>query len=207
MDHLRDQLTETPHRYFILHKPINMVTKFVSPDKVGLLGDLGIDFPSGIHAVGRLDKNSEGLLILTTNKKVTRLLFEGEIPHKRVYLVLVKHKVTSDSLQKLREGISIRVKGGGQYITAPSEVEIVDNPYAYFESRQGIPPYEPFTWLKITLTEGKFRQVRKMVWETGHRCLRLIRISIEELQLNKLKPGEIQEIPETDFFGKLNINI
>ncbi|WP_261387849.1 hypothetical protein [Chitinophaga pinensis] len=62
-----------------------MVSQFISPDKVRLLGDLDFDFPEGTHAVGRLDNNSEGLLLLTTNKKVTRLLFESEQPHKRAY--------------------------------------------------------------------------------------------------------------------------
>ncbi|HEV7620809.1 MAG TPA: pseudouridine synthase, partial [Flavisolibacter sp.] len=81
------------HRYFIVHKPLNMVSQFISKDDVGLLGDLDFKFPEGTHAIGRLDSNSEGLLILTTNKKVTKLLFQGEQPHKRTYLVEVNHAV------------------------------------------------------------------------------------------------------------------
>jgi len=64
-----------PHRYFIIHKPRNMVSQFVSSHDVRLLGDLDFDFPEGTHAIGRLDKDSEGLLLLTTNKRITRLLF------------------------------------------------------------------------------------------------------------------------------------
>ena len=62
------------HRYFIVNKPYNIVSQFVSSHRVGLLGDLAFDFPEGTHAIGRLDNNSEGLLLLTTNKKITKLL-------------------------------------------------------------------------------------------------------------------------------------
>src|ERR1700722_19042725 len=103
-----------PHRYFCIYKPFNMVSQFISPDKVGLLGDIDFDFPEGTHAIGRLDNHSEGLLVLTTNKKVTRLLFESEVPHKRTYLVQVSHEVTPESLEMLRTGVTIRVKGGGE---------------------------------------------------------------------------------------------
>ena len=81
--HLAHRMTEAAHRYFIIHKPFDMVSQFVSPDDVNLLGDLDFNFPEGTHAIGRLDNHSEGLLILTTNKKVTRLLFQGLLPHKR----------------------------------------------------------------------------------------------------------------------------
>ena len=74
------------HRYFIVNKPGNMLSQFVGSD-LPMLGDLDFDFPEGIHAVGRLDMSTEGLLILTTNKKVTKLLFQSDVSHKRVYLV------------------------------------------------------------------------------------------------------------------------
>src|ERR1700712_1142101 len=100
------------YRYFIINKPYNMVSQFISPDNVGLLGDIDFDFPEGIHAIGRLDNLSEGLLILTTNKKVTKLLFQGETPHKRTYLVRVKNIVSPESLERLRTGVTIKIKGG-----------------------------------------------------------------------------------------------
>jgi 23S rRNA pseudouridine2457 synthase len=89
-------MSEPINRYFIINKPYNMVSQFVSPDDVGLLGDIAFDFPEGIHAIGRLDNLSEGLLILTTNRKVTKLLFQGEAPHKRTYLVRVKNVVSAE---------------------------------------------------------------------------------------------------------------
>ena len=192
-------------RYFIINKPANMVSQFVSSHKVGLLKDLHFNFPEGIHAVGRLDSRSEGLLILTTNKKVTRLLFESEITHKRKYLVQVKKLVNEDCLQQLRTGVSIRVKGGKDYITKPCEAEIVENPACFLKTVKTVPEYGSFTWLLITLTEGKFHQVRKMVAAVRHQCIRLIRVSIEDLLLADLLPGEVRELSETELFQKLKI--
>src|SRR6476659_1354965 len=95
------------HRYFILNKPVNMVSQFVSTHDVKLLSSINFEFPEGTHAIGRLDKNSEGLLLLTTDKKVTRLLFQGKQPHKRTYLVQVKNKVSPETVVKLASGILI----------------------------------------------------------------------------------------------------
>ncbi len=182
-----------------------MVSQFISSDKVGLLGDLDFDFPEGTHAIGRLDNNSEGLLILTTNKKVTRLLFLGDKPHKRVYLVQINNILSSDNLQKLRTGVSIRIKSGDFYNTPACEVEVVEEPEKIYRTAYNNNANGKHTWLLITLTEGKFRQVRKMMAAVKHRCKRLIRISIEELELEGLESGCVKEIYENDFFEKLNI--
>ena len=195
-----------PHRYFILNKPYNMVSQFVSTHAVNLLGDIGFNFPEGIHAIGRLDNLSEGLLILTTNKKITRLLFEAKTPHKRTYLVLVNHTVSEERLQQLREGITFRVRGGEYYTSLPCEAEIVEQPNISFPSPYTMTKNIRYTWLRITLTEGKFHQVRKMVAAIHHRCKRLIRVSIEDLKLGDLQPGCIKEIDENDFFALLKIS-
>jgi len=198
-------MSDSTNRYFIVNKPYNMVSQFISSHKVRLLSDLNFNFPEGTHAIGRLDSNSEGLLLLTTDKKVTKLLFESDEPHKRVYLVQVKRLVTDECAERLRTGVSIRVKGGGDYITAPCEVSIL-NPPEIFERQGGKGKlYGPFTWLQLTLTEGKFRQVRKMVDAVGHQCIRLVRTSIEDLQLGDLEPGGVKEIAENDFFRLLKI--
>lgn len=182
-----------------------MVSQFVSSHKVKLLGDLDYAFPENTHAVGRLDSNSEGLLILTTNKKVTRLLFEGEIKHKRTYLLQVEKIVSEETLQKLRTGVSIRTKGGEDYITAQCEVELVDKPENLFEGGYKTSEFKSYSWLLLTLAEGKFRQVRKMVAAVRHPCKRLIRISIEKLALGDLQPGSVKEMDEELFFKLLNI--
>ncbi len=192
-------------RYFIINKPYKMVSQFVSSHHVRVLGELGFNFPEGTHPIGRLDNDSEGLLIVTTDKRVTRLLFQGEIPHRRCYLVKVKYTVSEESLDRLRQGVSIQVRGGSQYITAPCEAERISEPVDLFHHEYETADYTPVTWLRITLTEGKFHQVRKMVAAVGHRCIRLIRISIEELTLEGLPAGGVKELPEARFFELLNI--
>lgn len=202
----KSKMEQQVHRYFIINKPYNMVSQFISPDKVGLLKDVPFNFPEGIHAIGRLDNYSEGLLILTTNKKVTKLLFESKTPHKRTYLVQVRDIVTPEKLLQLQKGVSIRIKGGGYYTTPPCEVSIVEKPIDLYKRENEFKEGLPNTWLLITLTEGKFHQVRKMVDAVRHRCKRLIRISIEDLALNNLQPGEVKEMEERDFFEQLKIN-
>jgi 23S rRNA pseudouridine2457 synthase len=199
-------MTPTTFRYFIINKPANMVSQFVSPDEVGLLSDLDYDFPEGTHAIGRLDSHSEGLLILTTNKRVTSLLFQGEVPHKRTYWVNVGYHVSQETLETLRTGIAIRVKGGGDYVTAPCEVDIIERPAILSKIKNEANENVPNTWLSITLTEGKFHQVRKMVRTAGHRCKRLVRASIEDLELGDLAPGGVKELEEVEFFRLLKID-
>ena len=199
-------MLSTQHRYFILNKPYNMVSQFVSTHNVKLLGDINFTFPEGTHAIGRLDNHSEGMLILTTNKKVTRLLFQGEQPHKRTYLVLVNKIVSEESLNLLRNGVEFTIQGDKKYLTIPCEVSIVINPPINFSSPYIMTDKVPFTWLSISLTEGKFHQIRKMVSAIHHKVKRLVRISIENLNLEDLQPGEVKEIEEKAFFQLLNID-
>jgi 23S rRNA pseudouridine2457 synthase len=191
------------HRYFILHKPYGMESQFISPHPGPLLGDLSFSFPPGTHAIGRLDKYSEGLLLLTTDKKITALLFESPVPHRRTYIVQVKHVVSEESLRQLRNGVSIRITGDLYYTTPPCEVDIVQP--LPFPSPRPFPPYVENTWLSITITEGKFRQVRKMVGAIHHRCMRLIRTSIEDMELGNLQPGEVKEVEQSFFFSQLKL--
>lgn len=198
-------MAEELNRYFIINKPYKMVSQFVSPDKVGLLTAIKYDFPPGIHAIGRLDNHSEGLLILTTDKRITKLLFESKVPHKRTYLVQVRDVVSPESLLKLQTGVTIIIKGGSSYTTTPCEVSIIEKPLNLYNREDEFLERLPNTWLLITLTEGKFHQVRKMVDAVRHRCKRLIRISIEDLLLENLQPGEVKEFKKSDFYSKLKL--
>ena len=195
----------TAHRYFLLYKPVNMVSQFVSSDKVRLLGAIDFNFPEGTHAIGRLDKDSEGLLLLTTDKKVTRLLFQGKMPHKRTYLVQVKNVMTTETAALLSSGIAISAPMGGEYMTTPCEVELVDKP-VYIQDAE-IPLHEKVknSWVKITLTEGKFHQVRKMVAVVQHKCVRLIRLSIEGIDISDILPGQVKEVSEQFFYQQLKL--
>lgn len=191
------------HRYFIINKPRNMVSQFVSSHEVGLLGQLDVDFPAGTHAVGRLDKDSEGLLILTTNKSITRKLFLARPAHLRTYLVMVQNEMSNQTLETLRNGISIKIKTGELYKAKPISIERVTNPIEVYPHAHDPRMAYPHTWLCITLAEGKYRQVRKMVLAARHRCLRLVRLSISQLELGTLAPGQVLEMDETAFLQKL----
>ncbi|MEO6000022.1 MAG: pseudouridine synthase [Chitinophagaceae bacterium] len=197
--------SETSNRYFLVYKPYNMVSQFLSSHTVRLLGDLDFTFPEGTHAIGRLDNHSEGLLILTTNKKLTRLLFQGETLHRRTYMVQVNYKVSDEALQRLRTGIVFQVKGGKDYLSTPCEANIIENPPNLYKAGYQLSRNLPYTWLLITLTEGKFHQVRKMISGIRHRVQRLIRVSIEDLLLGDLQPGEVKEVEENYLFEKLKI--
>ncbi len=182
-----------------------MVSQFVSPHAVPLLGDMGFNFPEGTHAIGRLDIDSEGLLILTTDKRVTRSLFLASKPHLRTYLVMVQNEITAATFQQLKEGIPIKIKKGEMYIAKPASIEIIKNPNQLSPFALDRREVFPHTWLLITLTEGKFRQVRKMVLAARHRCIRLIRLSISGINLGDLKPGEVREMDENTFYSLLGI--
>jgi 23S rRNA pseudouridine2457 synthase len=193
------------HRYFILYKPFNMVSQFIGNDGQRQLREINFDFPEGIHAIGRLDSHSEGLLLLTTNKKITKLLFESKVPHRRTYIVQALNVMNAETVTNLQKGVSIRVKGGGFWTTSPCEVELIDKPDDLFPVDNGLKEFIPHTWLRITLTEGKYHQIRKMLMVVRHKCRRLIRVSIEDMMLNDLPPGEVRELSESDFFRLLKI--
>ena len=203
----------TAHRYFVVHKPINMVSQFISSHDVNLLGSLNFDFPEGTHAIGRLDNHSEGLLLLTTNKKITKLLFQGSKPHTRTYLVQVKNKMTPATAAALANGIPISAPNGSQYLTSPCTISILENPAPYqhlFDASLLTPAIRVHqnvvtSWVLITLTEGKFHQVRKMVAAVHHKCVRLIRVAIEAIYLGDLPEGQVRELEEAAFFKLLDL--
>lgn len=199
-------MSDSSHRYFILNKPYNMLSQFVGDDfGNNMLGKIDFDFPEGTHAIGRLDNLSEGLLILTTNKKVTKLLFNSKILHKRTYLVQVDATITDKNIEDLRSGVPILLRGNTMWVTSPCEVERIEKPDECYNIVNTLHPRHPHAWLKITLTEGKYRQIRKMIIAVKNKCKRLIRISIEDLELGDLPVGQIREYSESDFFRMLKI--
>lgn len=196
-------MTAVTKRYFIINKPNNMVSQFISSHDVKLLGDMDFIFPEGTHAIGRLDSTSEGLLILTTDKSVTRKLFLAAEAHTRSYLVMVQHNMTAETLLHLQNGVSIPINDTDFYLAKPYSVKIINEPTSLYKYATDPREIYPHTWLLITLTEGKFRQVRKMVIAVKHRCLRLIRLSISNILLNDLAPGEVKELDEEEFYNLL----
>ncbi len=177
-----------------------MVSQFVSSDDVPLLGGIDFQFPEGTHAIGRLDKDSEGLLLLTTNKKITRLIFSGEKPHKRTYLVMLQNEMNEATFQQFKEGVIIKIKNGEDYVARPQSLLRVTDPVSLYPWAKDVREAYPHAWLLITLTEGKYRQVRKMALAVRHRCLRLIRLSMEDITIEGIVPGEVKELDEKTFY-------
>lgn len=182
-----------------------MISQFVSPYEQRLLGSIDFDFPPGTNAVGRLDNHSEGLLILTTDKSLTRRLLHPSKQHYRTYAVLVRGKVTEADLEILRNGVNIGNKGKGYHTTLPCDVKIITG--EQFAERE--PPYIQWgehTWLEFKLTEGKNRQIRKMCKEIKHHVQRLIRTHIEDLSIGALKPGEVRRYDKAEIEKLLHLS-
>lgn len=184
------------HQHFIIHKPFGYLSQFVNNQNKRknkkLLGALN-DFPEGTMAIGRLDETSEGLLLLTTDGVVSE-----EVRSKKVekeYFVQIDGQITAKAIQQLQEGIEISIKGK-KYKTLPCKTRQLD-PIPVFEPRIKKIRDErhgPTNWISITIREGKFRQIRKMTAAVGFPTLRLIRVRIGNIQLNKLKAGQIIEV-------------
>lgn len=193
------------HRYFVVYKPYHMLSQFIGPTDAPKLCDLDFDFPEGTHAIGRLDFHSEGLLLLTTNKRITKLLFQGSTPHQRVYWAQGIYHMQEETLTRLREGVSIRVAGGENWVTSPCEARLLEKPIHLPERADALPDFVPHSWVELILTEGKFHQVRKMMTAVRHKCKRLVRVAIEDIRIDGMQAGEVKELSEADFFAQLKL--
>lgn len=192
-------------RYFVIYKPYKMVSQFVSSHKLRLLCDLDYTFPEGTNAVGRLDNDSEGLLILTNDKSLVGKLMHPDRKRSKRYVVQVEKMVSEEKLNFLRNGVNILVKGKGEYFTKECEVNIIDKPNYLPERGHSFRDDLPQTWLEFVLKEGKNRQIRKMCSAVRHDCKRLIRTHIEDLDIIGMKAGEVKEIGQEELFRKLGI--
>jgi 23S rRNA pseudouridine2457 synthase len=184
------------HHHFLLHKPYGYISQFISNQrykrKKKMLGEL-YDFPEGTMAIGRLDEKSEGLLLLTTDGKVSDFITtRGKV--EKEYYAQVDGIITEKEIQQLQEGVEISIEGK-KYTTKPCKASIILPPnfpnrtQKIRDDRHG-----PTSWVSIILKEGKFRQVRKMTAVVGFPTLRLIRVRIGTIQLNDLSLGEVKEV-------------
>jgi len=184
------------HRHFIIHKPYGYLSQFVNNQNrrknKKLLGELG-DFPTGIMAIGRLDQTSEGLLLLTTDGKMSELVRSRKI--EKEYYVQVDGDITDNAINEIQSGLQISLKHK-KHNTLPCKAHKL-NPHPIFKNRSKKIRDErhgPSSWLSVTLTEGKFRQVRKMTAAVGFPTLRLIRARIGNIHLNEMETGDIIEV-------------
>jgi len=179
----------TKHQHFALHKPYGYLSQFIVNGKQKkrnkLLGEL-YDFPAGTMAIGRLDRNSEGLLLLTTDGKVSHDILSHK--YEKEYYVQVDGSITQEAIQQLKEGVKISLEGA-TYKTMPCEAKLMEAPKRLpIENRTPRDArHGPMSWISITLREGKYRQVRKMTAAVGFPTLRLIRVRIGAIKLTLTK--------------------
>jgi 23S rRNA pseudouridine2457 synthase len=193
------------NKYFIVHKPFNVLSQFTSEDGKKTLKDF-FDVPSNVYPVGRLDFDSEGLLILTDDKKLNQYLLNPLHLHEREYWVQVEGEITSQAIEKLQQGVPININGRihqtkkckAQKFSSPPPVDERKPPIRF---RKSIPE----SWVKIILTEGKNRQVRKMTAYVGFPTLRLIRYRIGKITLEHLHSGEMKMLTQTELYNLLQI--
>ncbi|MBZ9779334.1 pseudouridine synthase [Psychroflexus sp. CAK8W] len=182
---------------FKIFKPYGMLSQFVNNEKrrrnKRLLGELG-DFPEGIMSVGRLDQDSEGLLFLTTDGKFSHKITSTGI--EKEYWAQVDGEATEEHVAELSKGVEISIYGK-PYYTKSCEVRLMTPPDDLPRRAKDIRNEDEHgrtSWLSITLTEGKYRQVRKMTAKVGLPTLRLIRYRIGEETIENMKPEEIRDL-------------
>ncbi len=177
-------------QYYLLYKPYDVLCQFTDSLGRRTLRDFG-PFPKDVYSVGRLDIDSEGLLLLTNDNAINHRLTEPEFEHPRTYLVQVEGIPSSEALGQLERGVVIRGEK-----TKPVQVRLLEDDPQIPPRIPGIRYRKniPTAWIEITLREGRNRQVRKMTAAVGNPTLRLIRTKIGELTLGNLQPGKVHQL-------------
>jgi 23S rRNA pseudouridine2457 synthase len=174
-------------RVILFNKPMGVLSQFTdakSPTERPTLS--GFDLPKDVYAAGRLDRDSEGLLVLTDNGKIQARIASPKTRTEKVYLAQVEGDPSEDDLDPLRKGLTL--KDG---LTRPATARLIPPPDIWTRDppvriRQTVPD----RWIEVTLTEGRNRQVRRMTAAIGFPCLRLIRWRVGQWTLDGLAPGE-----------------
>jgi 23S rRNA pseudouridine2457 synthase len=191
------------HQYYIVYKPYQVLSQFTTREEKRTLRHL-FPVPEDCYPVGRLDYDSEGLLILTNDISLNHRLLNPQFAHEREYWVQVEGDITSAAIHLLKTGVTISVDNK-PYRTRPCTVERFGIPPPVAERQ---PPIRyraaiPTSWISMTLTEGKNRQVRKMTAQTGYPTLRLIRYRIGKVTLDGLAPGEMRSLGRSGLYSLL----
>ncbi|MBS1688412.1 MAG: pseudouridine synthase [Bacteroidetes bacterium] len=180
-------------QYYIFYKPFQVLSQFSREGEKATLAGYLKNIGKDIYPVGRLDYDSEGLLLLTNDKPLTHQLLDPSFAHKRTYWVQVEGMINDEAIRKLQQGIQINVNGK-MYKTKPAIAKI-------FEEEPKVPERNPpirfrkdipTSWVSLTISEGKNRQVRRMTAAVGFPTLRLIRNSIGMVSINDMQPGDFK---------------
>ena len=183
------------HRHFLIHKPYGYLSQFVGEAKKKKLGEFH-DFPAGIMAIGRLDEDSEGLLLLTTDGRTSERVRSKKVGKE--YYAQVDGLITDAAIAALQAGVEIGIHDV-RYRTSPCTAARLASAPAFAPRSRKIRDdrHGPTSWVSITLTEGKYRQVRKMTAAVGFPTLRLVRVRVGAIWLGELPVGGVREV--TDF--------
>jgi 23S rRNA pseudouridine2457 synthase len=179
-------------RLILFNKPFGMLSQFTDRGTAAGMRTLSecIDLP-GVYPAGRLDRDSEGLLLLTDDGRLQARIADPKFKLSKTYLVQVEGEVAEAALEPLRRGV--RLKDG---LTLPADVGIIPPPPLWPRD----PPVRfrksvPDCWLQLTIREGRNRQVRRMTAAVGHPTLRLVRWSIGSWSVEEMAPGKWREVP------------
>jgi len=190
-------------QYYILNKPYKVLSQFSdSGANKGLTHVCSC--PKDVYPVGRLDLDSEGLLLLTNDKSLNEKLLHPKYQHKRTYWIEVEGQPKGSTLSTLQKGVIINLKGQ-LYNTLPCTVRSIQPQIPERSIPVNREKHRVTSWLEITLVEGKNRQVRKMLAQMGHPVLRLIRVAIEDITLGSLQPGQTIQLYRKVVYSKLNL--
>lgn len=186
-------MNEENLKYCALHKPYGYLSQFTDKLNRKTLSHLE-NIPNDVYPLGRLDMDSEGLLLLSNDKLLVDYLLNPQNSHEKEYLAQVEGIPTEEELNRFRGGLMIE-----NNMTLPGQIEISSPP----NISERVPPIRkrlniPTCWVKVIITEGRNRQVRKMTAAIGHPTLRLIRVRIKNILLGSLKPGELRKLAEKE---------
>lgn len=195
-------------RYFAVYKPYRVLSQFSVPaSEAATLKQTLKDFfrvPQDVYPVGRLDYDSEGLLLLTNDKDLNYRLLHPRFAHKREYWVQVEGAIGNAAVEQLGREMTIQVHGKPHQTKGAVAEKLSAEPpvpprFPPIRFRRNL----PVSWIKIILTEGKHHQVRKMTAKAGFPTLRLLRYRIEGVALDEMMPGDMKEYNRDEMYRLL----
>ena len=198
--------TTVKMEYYLIYKPYQVLSQFTSTDGKLCLKDI-LNVPKDVYPVGRLDYDSEGLLLLTNDTSINHQLLHPKFAHARTYWVQVDGLITNDAIETLSKGVTISVDGK-TYATKKAVLKILPDDLVIPERNPPIRVRKsiPTSWVSIQLTEGKNRQVRKMFASVGFPVVRLIRSQIGQFSIAQMQPSDCISLSFEEVQNALFVN-